>query len=69
VSNEIGVNRNFRIPDSEYLPSQERAAREGETMTDVVRRAIRAHGAGETEDATLADAIKRVLAEYEKRAS
>lgn len=32
--------RGFRIPDDEYLPAQEAAARKGEPLTDVVRRAL-----------------------------
>jgi hypothetical protein len=36
----------WRIPDEEWLPAKERAAEEGETLTDVVRRALREYGAG-----------------------
>lgn len=32
--------RAFRIPDEEYEPAQETARRKGETVTDVVRRAL-----------------------------
>lgn len=35
--------RAVRIPDEEYLPAQEIAALKGETLTDVIRRAIRAY--------------------------
>lgn len=35
------VHRSIRIPDSEWLPARERADREGESVTDVVRRALR----------------------------
>ncbi|MDA8440505.1 MAG: hypothetical protein M0Z51_16825 [Propionibacterium sp.] len=32
--------RNFRIPDDEYDPAKAKAATRGETVTDVVRRAL-----------------------------
>ncbi len=35
--------RGFRVPDEEYLPAQEIAARKGESLTDVVRRALVAY--------------------------
>lgn len=33
--------RSMRIPDDEWHPAQEKAAERGETVTDVVRRALR----------------------------
>lgn len=36
----------FRIPDEEWLPAKERAAQQGETMTDVLRRALREYVQG-----------------------
>ena len=33
--------RSVRVPDKEWLPAQEIAAKTGETMTDIVRRALR----------------------------
>lgn len=33
--------RNVRIPDEEWLAAQAAAADRGETMTDVIRRALR----------------------------
>lgn len=35
--------RGFRIPDDEYEAAQETAERRGETLTDEVRRALRAY--------------------------
>jgi len=32
--------RAIRVPDSEWVPAQERALENGETVTDVVRRAL-----------------------------
>lgn len=42
--------RSFRIPDDEYKPAQEKAQREGETVTDVVRAALRDYAAEDTAD-------------------
>ena len=39
-------HRSHRIPDEEYLPAQDKAAAEGETMTDVIRRALRKYVLG-----------------------
>lgn len=33
--------RGVRVPDEEWRPAQAKAKRQGETMTDVVRRAVR----------------------------
>jgi len=33
--------RSVRIPDEEWRAAQERAAERGETVTDVIRRALR----------------------------
>jgi hypothetical protein len=33
--------RSIRVPDEEWLPAQKIAAERGETMTDIVRRALR----------------------------
>lgn len=41
--------RTFRIPDDEYQPAKEKAAREGETLTDVVRAALRDYTADDDE--------------------
>lgn len=42
-------NRVFRAPDEEYLPAQAAARANGETVTDVLRRALRDYvGAGST---------------------
>jgi predicted HicB family RNase H-like nuclease len=35
--------RGFRIPDDEYAAAQEAAQRKGETLTDIVRRALAAY--------------------------
>jgi hypothetical protein len=35
--------RGFRIPDDEYAAAQAAAERKGETLTDVVRRALVAY--------------------------
>ncbi len=32
--------RNVRVPDEVWLPAKERAAEQGETVSDVVRRAL-----------------------------
>lgn len=34
-------HRTVRVPDNEWGPAMERARQNGETMTDVVRRALR----------------------------
>lgn len=36
--------RTFRIPDAVYVPAQEKAAKRGETLTDVVTRALDKYG-------------------------
>ena len=41
--------RTFRAPDEEWDPAKERAAEEGETVTDVLRRALREYVAEEEE--------------------
>jgi len=35
-----------RIPDDEWIPAKDKAAKEGETMTDVIRRALRRYVVG-----------------------
>lgn len=40
--------RSFRAPDSEWVPAQEKAGDTGETVTEVLRRALRTY-AGEQE--------------------
>jgi len=35
-----------RVPDDEWIPAKELAAEEGETMTDVIRKALRKYVAG-----------------------
>lgn len=32
--------RSFRVPDEVYRPAQEKAAERGESLTDVVKRAL-----------------------------
>lgn len=39
--------RMFRIPDEEYEPARRKAEENGETLTDVVRRALREYAAPE----------------------
>ena len=36
----------MRIPDDEWIPAKDKAAEEGETMTDVIRRALRRYVIG-----------------------
>ena len=36
----------MRIPDDEWIPARDKAAEEGETMTDVIRRALRRYVTG-----------------------
>jgi len=36
----------IRVPDDEWIPAKDKAAKEGETMTDVIRRALRKYVAG-----------------------
>jgi hypothetical protein len=40
-------DRHFRIPDEEYDPAQDRAEREGRTLTWIVRHAFRLYVRGE----------------------
>ena len=42
------TRRTFRIPDDEYDPAQVKATTRGETVTDVVRRALREYVEEET---------------------
>lgn len=42
--------RGVRVPDEEWHPAQAKAKAEGETVTDVVRRALREY-VGEKHDA------------------
>lgn len=35
----------MRVPDDEWIPARDKAAEEGETMTDVIRRALRKYAA------------------------
>jgi len=37
--------RSVRIPDDEWRAAQQRAAERGETVTDVIRRALRRYAA------------------------
>jgi len=39
-------HRTIRVPDDEWIPARDKAAREGETMTDVIRRALRRYVSG-----------------------
>ena len=36
----------MRVPDDEWIPARDKAAREGETMTDVIRRGLRKYVVG-----------------------
>jgi len=36
----------IRVPDDEWIPAKDKATREGETMTDVIRRALRKYVVG-----------------------
>lgn len=59
--------RNIRIPDREWDPAAERAAEQGETMTDVVRRAVRNYAADEEgPESIIMDAIRQALKRAEK---
>lgn len=42
--------RTFRAPDSEWDPAKVAAAERGETLTDVLRRALRESVSGEEEE-------------------
>jgi len=35
-----------RVPDDEWVPARDKAAQEGETMTDVIRRGLRKYVVG-----------------------
>jgi len=43
------TRRTIRIPDEEYEPAKAKAAERGETITDVVRRALREYVQEEAE--------------------
>jgi hypothetical protein len=40
--------RSIRIPDDEWRAAQQRAAERGETLTDVIRRALKRYAARST---------------------
>lgn len=50
--------RSLRIPDDPWLPAKAKAARKGETITDVIVRALEAYNA-EGEEATPKPVAKR----------
>jgi antitoxin component of RelBE/YafQ-DinJ toxin-antitoxin module len=39
--------RTVRVPDDVWLAAQERAAQEGVTISEVIRRALQKYGAGQ----------------------